>query len=168
MTTTNAQFVDGIPTEPSVPPVSPNNPSGVPISESSTPQTPNPTVSPSDMDSAQQDAGNPTHQVVTVLAALGQDTRLKLLEMAIEGPINPSDAANVLGLTIPTIVHHLQAMASAGLFEIHKSGRYSFYIVKVVPLGLAILYLERLVQQRGRVVTKLFNQQLENSSNVTR
>lgn len=47
------------------------------------------------------------------LKALGDETRLKIVESIVEKPMSASELASLLSLTIPTIAHHLKVLASA-------------------------------------------------------
>jgi|LSQX01.3.fsa_nt_gb DNA-binding transcriptional ArsR family regulator len=51
------------------------------------------------------------------LKALGDETRLSIVELILKKKMSASELANVLGLTIPTIAHHLKVLASAGIIS---------------------------------------------------
>lgn len=49
--------------------------------------------------------------------ALGDDTRLKIVESIIEEPKTASELSSLLNLTIPTIAHHLKVLVLAGIIS---------------------------------------------------
>lgn len=49
--------------------------------------------------------------------ALGDETRLSIVELILEKYMSASELSNELDLTIPTIAHHLKVLASAGIIS---------------------------------------------------
>lgn len=73
-----------------------------------------------------------------VLAALADPVRLRIVSMLLAAPEGTScgcDLEEPLGLTQPTVSHHLKILREAGLIEGEKQGRWVHY--RVVPERLA-------------------------------
>src|SRR5689334_19280669 len=73
-----------------------------------------------------------------VLKALADPARLRLLSLlqsAPGGTACPADLIEPLGLSQPTVSHHLRILSSAGLIEREKRGVWVFY--RVVPAAMA-------------------------------
>lgn len=51
------------------------------------------------------------------LKALGDETRLRIVELILEKYMSASELSALLDLTIPTIAHHLKVLASAGIIS---------------------------------------------------
>jgi ArsR family transcriptional regulator, arsenate/arsenite/antimonite-responsive transcriptional repressor len=72
------------------------------------------------------------------LKALADPTRLRLLSLMLATPALEActcDLTEPLGLTQPTVTHHLKKLAAAGLVvPVRKVGNFTFY--KVVPEAL--------------------------------
>lgn len=72
--------------------------------------------------------------------ALGDPTRVKLLSMiaaAPEGEACICDMTEPVGLSQPTISHHMKQLVEAGLATREQRGRWAYY--RVVPSVLASL-----------------------------
>ena len=75
-----------------------------------------------------------------VLKVVADPTRLRLLSLIAaspEGEICVCDLTAPLGLSQPTISHHLKVMAGAGLVEREKRGVWAYY--RIVPDALSNL-----------------------------
>jgi len=74
------------------------------------------------------------------LKALADPARLRLLSMLLAAPGQEActcDLVEPLGLSQPTVSHHLKVLAEAGIVESEKRGRWTWY--RVQPLALAAL-----------------------------
>lgn len=71
------------------------------------------------------------------LKALGDETRLRIVELILEKYMSASELSVLLGLTIPTIAHHLKILASAGIIssfiENEEKSKVSY---KIYNLGI--------------------------------
>ena len=79
---------------------------------------------------------------VTPLAAslkvLGDPTRMRIIQiLAANGSVCACDLEEPLGLSQPTVSHHLRQLADAGLVSRQKRGTWAFY--QVIPEELAKL-----------------------------
>ena len=73
-----------------------------------------------------------------VLAALADPVRLRMVSMlaaASDGSVCGCDLEEPLGLSQPTVSHHLKVLREAGLIEGDRRGRWIHY--SVVPERLA-------------------------------
>jgi ArsR family transcriptional regulator len=85
--------------------------------------------------SASQAAG-----LAHVLKALADPTRLRLVSMVAAhdgGEACVCDLTNPLGLTQPTISHHLKILVDAGIFSRERRGKWAYYAL--VPGVLDVL-----------------------------
>ncbi|MGL4323576.1 MAG: ArsR/SmtB family transcription factor [Beijerinckiaceae bacterium] len=65
--------------------------------------------------------------VLAVLKAAGEETRLRILALVTEGELTVSDFVDILGQSQPRISRHLKLMAEAGLVERHREGAWAFF-----------------------------------------
>lgn len=71
-------------------------------------------------------------QLVAILKSIAEPTRLqlfRLLERAPDGEACVCDLANSLGLTQPTVSHHLKIMTEAGLLDRERRGIWAWFSV---------------------------------------
>jgi ArsR family transcriptional regulator len=72
-----------------------------------------------------------------ILKALADPTRLRLVSMVAahqDGEACVCDLTDPLGLTQPTISHHLKILVDAGIFRREKRGKWAYYAL--VPSAL--------------------------------
>ncbi len=75
-----------------------------------------------------------------ILKALADPTRLRLVSMVAAhegGEACVCDLTNPLGLTQPTISHHLKVLVDAGIFSREQRGKWAYYAL--VPRALDAL-----------------------------
>ncbi len=75
-----------------------------------------------------------------ILKALADPTRLRLVSMVAAQPGGEAcvcDLTEPLGLTQPTISHHLKILVEAGIFTRDKRGVWAYY--SLVPAALSAL-----------------------------
>jgi ubiquinone/menaquinone biosynthesis C-methylase UbiE len=65
--------------------------------------------------------------LVAVLRAAGEDTRLRILALLAEGELSVSDLTDILGQSQPRISRHLKLMAEAGIVERNREGSWAFF-----------------------------------------
>ncbi|GAA2625182.1 metalloregulator ArsR/SmtB family transcription factor [Actinomadura fulvescens] len=69
-------------------------------------------------------------RIARVLKAVAEPTRLQLLSMLQASPAGEAcvcDLTAPLGLTQPTVSHHLKVLVDAGLIAREKRGRWTWY-----------------------------------------
>jgi DNA-binding transcriptional ArsR family regulator len=69
----------------------------------------------------------PPAQLVGVLRALADDTRLRALRLIAERPRSTQELAPLVGITEAALSKHLRALAAAGLVERRREGYYVLY-----------------------------------------
>jgi len=68
-----------------------------------------------------------TDDLVTVLKAAGETTRLRLLALLSGGEFNVKDLTRILGQSQPRVSRHLKLLAAAGLIERYQEGSWVFF-----------------------------------------
>src|SRR5690606_14765959 len=66
-------------------------------------------------------------ELVTVLKAAGEGTRLRLLALLSEGEHTVKDLTEILGQSQPRVSRHLKLLADAGLVTRHAEGAWAYY-----------------------------------------
>jgi DNA-binding transcriptional ArsR family regulator len=59
--------------------------------------------------------------------ALGDETRLRLLELMVDGERSVAELMDVTGLGQSLVSHHLRTLRDAGLVVTRRDGRWIFY-----------------------------------------
>ena len=59
--------------------------------------------------------------------ALGDETRLRLLEILVDGELTVGDLVDQTGLGQSLVSHHLRTLRDAGLVVTRRDGRWVFY-----------------------------------------
>jgi len=91
-----------------------------------------------------------TYQMDRVFHALGDTTRLSVIEMLTRGPMSVSDLAKSFEMALPSFTQHLGVLETSGLIRSHKSGRVRTYYLDAKCLKAA----ERWIDERRRVAKK--------------
>lgn len=80
-------------------------------------------------------------RLAAVLKVIAEPTRLRLLSMVAargaDGEACICDLTGPLGLTQPTLSHHMRVLVEAGLLEREQRGRWAYY--RLVPGALDAL-----------------------------
>jgi ubiquinone/menaquinone biosynthesis C-methylase UbiE/DNA-binding transcriptional ArsR family regulator len=66
-------------------------------------------------------------EVLGVLRAAAEETRLRVLALLSEGELSVSDLTDILGQSQPRISRHLKLLVEAGLVERHREGAWAFF-----------------------------------------
>jgi ubiquinone/menaquinone biosynthesis C-methylase UbiE/DNA-binding transcriptional ArsR family regulator len=64
--------------------------------------------------------------IVTVLKAAAEPTRLRILRLLLDGEFNVKDLTQLLGQSQPRVSRHTKLLAEAGLIERHQEGSWLF------------------------------------------
>ena len=67
--------------------------------------------------------------------ALGDETRLRILETLATGERCVADLMDALGLGQSLVSHHLRTLRQAGLVSVRRDGRWIYYSVVEAALG---------------------------------
>lgn len=71
---------------------------------------------------------------IEIIKALGDETRIEILEIIGKKELNASDIAIKCTLSRPTISHHLQILKRANILDARKEGKEIFYSVNMQTL----------------------------------
>ena len=80
-----------------------------------------------------------SERLAAALRVLAEPARLRLLSLIgarAEGEACVCDLTEPLGLSQPTVSHHLKVLADAGLVEREQRGRWAYFRVNTGPLEL--------------------------------
>ena len=79
-------------------------------------------------------------QVGRVSRALGQKTRLEIIEILAQAPRSVETIASLLQTDIKSVSQHLQVLVETGLLTVERKGRFRWYAVRCQEvLQLAVL-----------------------------
>ena len=68
------------------------------------------------------------HDCVVALRALGEDTRVRIVSLLVDQPLEVGEIGKRLGVSqICNVSKHLQILREAGLLEVEKDGRRHLY-----------------------------------------
>lgn len=90
------------------------------------------------------------------LKALSDPTRLQLLELVASRPGGRAcicELTEPLGVTQPTVSHHMKLLAEAGLVSREQQGKWAYYTLRSEALAELADSLARLAGSSSRVVT---------------
>lgn len=82
-------------------------------------------------------AANPAHELAEVVKALADPVRLRLLRYVADSPDTTACACHLpeaLGISQPTLSHHLKKLVDAGLLLREQRGRWAHYRIRTEPL----------------------------------
>jgi ArsR family transcriptional regulator len=96
---------------------------------------------------------DPTERARAVAAlrfrALGDETRLRVLETLTAGERNVGDLMDALGLGQSLVSHHLRTLRDAGLVTVRRAGRWAYYGIAEPALTAARLTIYELEPLRN-------------------
>lgn len=81
--------------------------------------------------------------------ALGDETRLRLLEQLAAGERNVAELMDSMGLGQSLVSHHLRALREAGLVHDRREGRWVYYSIAGPALAATRLAIYELEPLRG-------------------
>jgi DNA-binding transcriptional ArsR family regulator len=88
------------------------------------------------------------HDAAPLFAALGDETRLRLVvELAAGGPASLSRLGAHANISRQAIAKHVDVLARAGLVRTHRQGRERVCELDPARLGAAHAYLDRISRQ---------------------
>src|SRR3974377_2026335 len=64
--------------------------------------------------------------IVTVLKAAAEPTRLRILRLLLDGEFNVKDLTQLIGQSQTRVSRHIKLLAEAGLIERHQEGSWVF------------------------------------------
>jgi ArsR family transcriptional regulator len=81
------------------------------------------------------------HDLAKVFKALGDPTRVKLMAMIVgssDGEMCVCDLTGPVGLSQPTVSHHMKLLVEAGLVQREQRGRWAYYRPTIDTLASAV------------------------------
>jgi len=78
----------------------------------------------------------------TLFRAFADPTRLRILNLLLDGELCVCDLCDVLGVLQPSISRHLAYLDRAGLVTVRQEGKWKYYAVARRPTGLRKTLLE--------------------------
>jgi DNA-binding transcriptional ArsR family regulator len=95
-------------------------------------------------------------QTAPVFAALGDETRLRLVERLVrEGPLSITRLTDGSDVTRQAVSKHLRVLAGAGLAQGVRQGREQVWQLQPKPLDAARRSLERIAQRWDAALARL-------------
>lgn len=98
-------------------------------------------------------------ELLTVLKALSDETRLRILSLLVKHELNVNEIVDILGMGQSRISRHLKILSDAGILACRKDGLWAFYTAAVN--GPADKLIELLRQEMTRGVYLNDNKSLE-------
>ncbi len=95
-----------------------------------------------------------TAKLLTFFKALADESRLKLIGLLAQEPRSVDELAAMLGLSAPTVSHHLARLQKAGLVEARAQQYYNIYTLRTETLqemAREILATEKLAEVAAEV-----------------
>ncbi len=69
----------------------------------------------------------------TTLAALGEPSRLRIVELLRRGPASVGEIAEALSIRQPQVSKHLRVLSDSGIVGAHRSARRRIYELEETP-----------------------------------
>lgn len=69
----------------------------------------------------------------TVFSAIGEPSRLRIVELLRRGPLSVGDIVEALGLRQPQVSKHLKVLADSGLVSVHPMAKRRIYELEAEP-----------------------------------
>lgn len=82
--------------------------------------------------------------IVEILKAAGEPTRLRLIALLSHGDLTVTDLTDILGQSQPRISRHLKLLAEAGLVDRYQEGAWAFF--RLSQGGAAVTLVRRLLE----------------------
>ena len=75
---------------------------------------------------------------INIFKALGEETRLQIFQMILNGPLCACKIQEKFSLTQPTLSHHLKVLSDSKIIKAKKNGKWIFYSVNCEMLDQVI------------------------------
>ena len=79
---------------------------------------------------------------ITTFSALAEASRLRIVELLLDGPLTVGDIADRLQLRQPQASKHLRVLLDAGLVEVHADANRRHYKLRLEPFQQLDAWLE--------------------------
>lgn len=80
-------------------------------------------------------------ETVTILKALGEDTRMAIFEMLRDGKLCACKILEKLNITQPTLSHHMKILCDCGIIISEKEWKRTYYSIDCAKLNGLLEYL---------------------------
>jgi DNA-binding transcriptional ArsR family regulator len=101
-------------------------------------------------------ASGPDHDLAPIFAALGDETRLRLVtRLSVEGPQSIARLTAGGGLTRQAVTKHLQVLADTGLARSSRLGRERLWALDPQPLQVARECIDHISAQWDHALGRL-------------
>jgi len=97
------------------------------------------------------DMTRPPKPPISIYSALADDTRCRIVEILMSGPVPVHTLADSFSISRPAISRHLRVLKTAGLVVEVKKGRENFYSLKVGKLAGAAKWLNAIALRQTEV-----------------
>jgi ubiquinone/menaquinone biosynthesis C-methylase UbiE/DNA-binding transcriptional ArsR family regulator len=94
-------------------------------------------------------------EMLGILRAAAEETRLRILALLGEGELSVSDLTDILGQSQPRISRHLKLLVESGLIERHREGAWAFF--RLTDHGPAFAVLKPLLETLDRSDQRLLD-----------
>ncbi len=92
---------------------------------------------------------------VQLFAALGDETRQRLLARLFEGPLSITGLTDGSGMTRQAVTKHLRVMADAGLIRADRRGRESVWTIEANALEEARRFIDQISARWDDALSRL-------------
>lgn len=82
-------------------------------------------------------------QTVKILKALGDDTRLKIFEMLLDGSLCACKILDRLNISQPTLSHHMKILCDSGIVIAEKQWKWTHYSINCQMLGELMSFFDK-------------------------
>ena len=86
-------------------------------------------------------------ELIAVLKALSDETRLKIVEMVSEGELCACNILESFNITQPTLSYHMKILCDCGLVDSKRDGAWMRYKINKSKLEIVSAYFNRLKTQ---------------------
>jgi ArsR family transcriptional regulator len=83
-----------------------------------------------------------------IFKALGDPTRMEIVQMLREKDLTPSQIVQRLDVSQPTLSHHLDVLKKANLVRAERDGQFIRYSLNMGVLEMAIEYVMKTMKKR--------------------
>lgn len=89
-------------------------------------------------------------RLVAIFKALGDENRIKILEILVTGEKCACKILDELNISQPTLSHHMKLLCDAEIVNCRKEGKWSHYSISESGLRILIDFLNFLNKSNGK------------------
>lgn len=90
-----------------------------------------------------------TKKTAAVFKALGDENRLRILQMLIGGEKCACKLLEEMNITQPTLSHHMKLLCDSGIVEGRKEGKWTYYSICKAGVEAAGQYFDTLAEAKS-------------------